>query len=69
MTLTYKIGQIIPGKQLIVPAERIERSILLVRGQRVMLDTDLAQLYGATKKRLNEQVKRNRKRFPYDFMF
>ena len=43
-----------PGKQLIVPVERIERSILLVRGQRVILDADLAQMYGVTTKRLNE---------------
>lgn len=60
------------GKQtsaITVPAERIERAILLIRGQKVMLDTDLAGLYGVTTKRLNEQVKRNRDRFPLDFMF
>ena len=57
------------GKEPVVPVERIERSIFLVRGQRVMLDTDLAKLYGVTTKRLNEQVKRNRDRFPSDFMF
>ena len=49
--------------------ERIEETILVVRGQRVILDTDLADLYGVTTKRLNEQVKRNRNRFPKDFMF
>ena len=43
--------------------------ILLLRGQRVMLDADLAELYGVTTKRLNEQVKRNVDRFPEDFMF
>ena len=49
--------------------EQVERTILLIRGQRVMLDTDLAQLYGVSTKRLNEQVHRNKKRFPSDFMF
>jgi len=47
----------------------IERSILLIRGQKVMLDADLAELYGVTTKRLNEQVRRNIDRFPKDFMF
>jgi hypothetical protein len=47
----------------------IDRQIYLIRGEKVMLDTDLALLYGVTTKRLNEQVKRNRKRFPEDFMF
>jgi len=54
---------------LAIPAERIERRILLIRGQKVMIDADLAELYGVTTKRLNEQVKRNRERFPGDFMF
>jgi phage regulator Rha-like protein len=54
---------------LLVPPERIERQILLIRGERVMLDTDLAELYGVTTKRLNEQVRRNLGRFPSDFMF
>jgi hypothetical protein len=58
-----------PKSQLTVPAERIEQSILLIRGQKVMLDRDLAQLYGVTTGRLNEQVRRNIKRFPVDFMF
>jgi hypothetical protein len=49
--------------------ERVTQSILLIHGQKVMLDADLAELYGVTTKRLNEQVKRNRKRFPPDFMF
>ncbi|HOP08411.1 MAG TPA: ORF6N domain-containing protein [candidate division Zixibacteria bacterium] len=53
----------------LIPAERIERSILVIRGQKVMLDMDLAELYGVTTKRLNEQVKRNIDRFPGDFMF
>jgi hypothetical protein len=49
--------------------DRIEECIYTVRGQRVMLDADLARLYGVTTKRLNEQVKRNRERFPDDFLF
>ena len=53
----------------ILPSERIERSILLIRGHKVMLDADLAVLYGVSTKRLNEQVRRNRSRFPDDFMF
>jgi phage regulator Rha-like protein len=59
----------LPDKQAIIPVERIEHAILLIRGQRVMLDADLAKLYGVSTKRLNEQVKRNRDRFPDDFMF
>ena len=47
----------------------IERRILLLRKHKVMLDADLAELYGVSTKRLNEQVKRNRDRFPADFMF
>lgn len=53
----------------LVPAERIEKAILLIRGQKVLLDRDLAELYEVPTKRLNEQVQRNRKRFPEDFMF
>jgi len=49
--------------------EEIEPMILTIRGQKVMLDADLARLYGVTTKRLNEQVKRNRSRFPEDFLF
>jgi len=49
--------------------EEIEPRILLIRGQKVMIDTDLAGLYGVTTKRLNEQVKRNLDRFPNDFSF
>jgi len=56
-------------RALVVPIERIEQIILLIRGQKVMLDADLAALYRVTTKRLNEQVKRNRHRFPEDFMF
>ena len=53
----------------LILVERIERSILLIRGRKVILDADLAKLYGVATKRLNEQVKRNRDRFPEDFMF
>ena len=49
--------------------EGIERRIYLIRGQRVMLDSDLAAIYGVLTKRLNQQVNRNKKRFPSDFMF
>jgi len=52
-----------------VSAERIEHAILLIRGHRVLLDADLALLYGVSVGRLNESVKRNRNRFPDDFMF
>ncbi len=55
-------------KDLIV-TEIIEQKIYLIRGQKVMLDSDLATLYGVPTSRLNEQVKRNKKRFPNDFMF
>jgi len=47
----------------------IVNKIILVRGQKVILDSDIAQLYGVPTKRLNEQVKRNQERFPSDFMF
>jgi phage regulator Rha-like protein len=53
----------------IVPVERIASRIVLIRGQKVMLDADLAEIYRVSTKRLNEQVKRNRGRFPEDFMF
>jgi hypothetical protein len=53
----------------LVPVERIENRILLIRSQKVMLDADLAELYGVSTKRLNEQVRRNLERFPQDFMF
>lgn len=56
-----------PTKSLI-PIERVERKIYLLREEKVMFDSDLAELYGSAK-RLNEQVKRNRRRFPDDFMF
>jgi hypothetical protein len=48
----------------IVPADKIEQRILLIRGEKIILDVDLAALYGVTNKRLKEQVRRNRDRFP-----
>ena len=52
-----------------VSIESISERILLIRGVRVMVDVDLAAVYGVPTKRLNEQVKRNLRRFPADFMF
>ena len=56
-------------KRISIPLERVERLILVVRGQRVMLDTDLAKLYGVETKALNRAHARNRERFPTDFAF
>jgi hypothetical protein len=53
----------------IVPTERIASRILIIRAHRVMLDSDLAEVYGTSTKALNQAVKRNRGRFPADFMF
>ena len=58
-----------PARKSIVVAQRIERAILLVRGQKVMLDADLAALYRVPTKVLVQAVKRNLARFPNDFMF
>ena len=55
--------------EALVPVEVIEGKILLIRGQKVMVDADLAELYGVPTKVLNQAVKRNKKRFPIDFMF
>lgn len=57
------------SKDIIIPQEVIINKIYSIRGQKVMLDSDLAELYGVETKRLNEQVKRNNSRFPDDFMF
>lgn len=53
----------------VIPIEVITEKIFEIRGQKVMIDADLAKLYGVPTKRLNEAVKRNKKRFPEDFMF
>ena len=52
-----------------MPSERIEKAILLIRGQKIILDKDLAALYGVSTKNLNKAVSRNLDRFPADFMF
>lgn len=62
-------GKTMAKSGLTLPDETIERRILLVRGQKVLLDADLAGLYGVTTKALNQAVKRNLSRFPGDFMF
>jgi ORF6N domain-containing protein len=56
-------------EQSLVPLERIERAILVLRGRRVMLDSDLASLYAVETKVLNQAIRRNIERFPEDFMF
>ena len=56
-------------KKPLIKREQIEQAILLIRGQRVMLDRDLAALYGVTTGNLNKAVQRNSDRFPADFMF
>jgi len=56
-------------KEPLVPAERIDQAILTIRGQRVILDSDIASMYGVAVKRLNEAVRRNQARCPQDFMF
>jgi len=56
-------------KEIVAPIVGLEDLIHEVREQKIILDTDLARIYGVTTKRLNEQVKRNRERFPADFTF
>ena len=53
----------------VVPIESISRAIIVLRGHKVLLDAELAALYGVSTKRFNEQVRRNCERFPADFMF
>jgi len=57
------------GQSGLIPTERITQAILLIRGDKVMLDADLAALYGVSTKALVQAVKRNAERFPADFMF
>jgi hypothetical protein len=57
------------AKQLLIPVGRIDQSILLIRGHRALLDRDLATLYGVETRVLNQAVRRNRERFPDDFIF
>ena len=56
-------------KAMLIPDELVMNKIIIIRGIKVMIDRDLAELYGVTTKQLNQQVKRNYKRFPADFMF
>src|ERR1044071_7344029 len=56
-------------KLFVIPRIPLEKRILTIRGEKVILDSDLAELYGVSTKRLNEQVKRNADRFPADFAF
>ena len=69
MTKTKEESELVSNSDQLVFADKIESLIKVIRGQQVMLDRDLATLYGVEVKRLNEQVKRNIKRFPKDFMF
>ena len=69
MTKTKEESELVTNSDQLVFADKIESLIKVIRGQQVMLDRDLAALYGVEVKRLNEQVKRNIKRFPKDFMF
>jgi hypothetical protein len=62
------VGAPVAAGSVLVP-QALAGRILVIRGQRVLLDSDLAELYGVETKRLNEQVKRNAGRFPLDFMF
>lgn len=57
------------ARAAVVPVEQITRAIRVLRGQKVLIDAELAALYGVTTERLNQQVRRNRQRFPADFMF
>jgi hypothetical protein len=57
------------AREALVSVGQITRAILVLRGYKVLLDAELAALYGVTTKRLNEQVRRNRRRFPVDFLF
>src|SRR2546423_8835431 len=62
-------AQAMARSKTLTRGEGITHAILVLRGQRVILDRDLAAIYGVTTKRLNEQVKRNAERSPEDFMF
>jgi len=57
------------SNRALIPIEKIEKAIYLIRGERVMLDRDLAKLYDVTTAAFNQAVRRNRDRFPEDFMF
>ena len=61
--------QMTSAKKRLLPTVRIDNRIRIIRGQKVMVDADLAELYGAPTKALNQAVKRNSERFPADFMY
>jgi len=65
----FIISPLMATSKSLIPVERIEKSILLIRGHKVILDSDLAELYGVTTAALNQAVKRNIGRFPEDFAF
>lgn len=68
---TRKAGKSVPKRaiRILIPQERISGKILTLRGHKVLVDTDLAELYGVSTMALNQAVKRNAERFPMDFMF
>ncbi|HEU5171187.1 MAG TPA: ORF6N domain-containing protein [Gemmatimonadales bacterium] len=63
------MGKASSGGTAVLPVEHVEHRILLIRGEKVILDMHLAELYGVPVKRLNQAIKRNPNRFPRDFMF
>ena len=65
----YRAATLMKKRAQMIPAVTVAACILTIRGQKVILDSDLAAIYGFTPKRLNEQVKRNPRRFPPDFVF
>jgi hypothetical protein len=62
-------GKILTNSNLAVSIQFVERGIYLIGGHKVMIDEDLAELYGVSTSRMNQQVRRNKRRFPDDFMF
>jgi hypothetical protein len=67
--VTHKDQMVMANESAMYAVERIESLILTIRGQRAMLDSDLAKIYGVTTKQLNQQFRRNLERFPSDFAF
>ncbi len=61
--------ELMENNKIVIPVERVQQAIYLIRGQRVMLDRDLARLYGVETRVLNQAVRRNTDRFPADFIF
>jgi hypothetical protein len=69
LTMSLKELIKVSAAKAMIPVGKIEQRIFLIRGEKVIIDTDLAGFYGVPTKRLNQQVKRNRGRFPDDFVF